>query len=170
VLNINIPELFKALSERHMNTKDTTFGGRASEASSRTLFQELFSGALYKRNQGRMVRQLTCLAIWFFVVAAAWRCHQLYFSKLFENQLLGYMSAMLLGAVGMWFAYRLVNWPRFADFLISVEAELNKVSWPTQKELIRASMVVIFTILFMSVLLFLYDAIWRLVFETMGVS
>lgn len=166
-----------------MNTKDTTFGGRASEGS-RTLVQELFSGALYKRNQGRMVRQLTCLAIWFFVVAGVWRCHQLYLSKFFASLsgpttnnapatsqlLLGYLAAVLLAGAGIWFGYRLVNWPRFADFLISVEAELNKVSWPTQKELVRASMVVIFTILFMSILLFLYDAIWRVVFETLGVS
>ena len=32
--------------------------------------------------------------------------------------------------------------PAFADFLIAVEAEMNKVSWPTRHELIRASMVV----------------------------
>ena len=32
-----------------------------------------------------------------------------------------------------------MNMPRFADFLIAVEAEMNKVSWPSKAELIRSS-------------------------------
>ena len=32
-----------------------------------------------------------------------------------------------------------VNLPVFADFLIAVEAEMNKVSWPTRGELFRGS-------------------------------
>ena len=81
-----------------------------------------------------------------------------------------YVAAVVLGGLGMWFGYRLVNWPTFADFLISVEAELNKVSWPTQKELIRASLVVIFTILFLSIILFAYDALWEFLFGLVGIS
>ena len=49
-------------------------------------------------------------------------------------------------AVAGWICYRLVNFPGFADFLIAVEAEMNKVSWPTRTELFRASMVVLFLI------------------------
>ncbi len=82
----------------------------------------------------------------------------------------GYLAAVAFGALGMWFGYRLVNWPQFADFLISVEAELNKVSWPTQKELVRASLVVIFTILFLSVILFAYDALWEFLFGLFGIN
>lgn len=83
---------------------------------------------------------------------------------------LSYLVAVALGAVGIWFGYRLVNWPKFADFLISVEAELNKVSWPTQRELVRASIVVIFTILFLSAILFVYDLVWQLVFTALGIN
>jgi preprotein translocase subunit SecE len=75
-----------------------------------------------------------------------------------------------LGALGMWLGYRLINWPRFADFLISVEAELNKVSWPKKTELYRASMVVIFTMALLALLLFCYDAIWQWLFDMLGVS
>jgi preprotein translocase subunit SecE len=64
-------------------------------------------------------------------------------------------GAMLVG--GCWIAYRLVNMPRFADFLIAVEAEMNKVSWPTQSEMIRAVLVVLFTIAFLVLVLFGYD-------------
>lgn len=154
-----------------MNTKDATYGGRAPDpSSSRTFIEELFTAGLYKRTQGRMVRQLTCLAIWVFVGAAAWRCHSLYLSSMISNQAVGFLVGLAIAGVGGWVGFRLVNWPKFADFLISVEAELNKVSWPTRKELIRASMVVIFTILFMSVLLFLYDAFWRVLFVTLGIA
>ncbi len=123
-----------------------------------------------------MVRQVTCLAIWAFVAIAAYRFHQYFLVKNIAwlvgdgRQSLSYLIAIGLGGLGAWVGYRLVNWPKFADFLISVEAELAKVSWPTQKELIKASMVVIFTILFMSAILFVYDAIWRLLFQTLGIS
>src|SRR5207248_2889718 len=39
---------------------------------------------------------------------------------------------LLLLAAGMWLAWRVVNLPMFADFLIATEAELNKVSWTTR--------------------------------------
>ena len=38
--------------------------------------------------------------------------------------------------VGLWATYRSVNLPAFADFLIAVEAEMNKVSWPSWSELV----------------------------------
>jgi preprotein translocase subunit SecE len=160
-----------------MSTKDTTYGGRAPDSSgSRTLFQELFSTAAYKRTQGRMVRQLTCLAIWLTAAAVGWRVYKLYLERLVERTLgeqwylAGYLLAAAIIGLGIWIGYRLVNWPRFADFLISVEADLNKVSWPSQKELTKASMVVIFTILFMSILLFGYDAFWRILFDLLGIN
>lgn len=138
----------------------------------RPLMQELFTSGLYKRNQGRMVRQITCLTIWVVVAVAAWRFHELFLSRWMgaDNRALSYILATALGGVGVWFGYRLVNWPKFADFLISVEAELNKVSWPTRKELIRASLVVIFTILFMSAILFAYDALWKFLFGILGIA
>jgi preprotein translocase subunit SecE len=60
--------------------------------------------------------------------------------------------------------------PSFADFLIAVEAEMNKVSWPTRTELFRSSMVVIFCILFLTVVLFGYDMFWSLVLKITGVK
>jgi len=81
-----------------------------------------------------------------------------------------YVLPIFLVALGMWFSYRVVNWPRFADFLISVEAEMTKVSWPTKTELYRASMVVIFTMAFLALLLFAYDLIWQAIFDAIGVS
>jgi preprotein translocase subunit SecE len=145
---------------------------KESVISSRPLLQELFASGLYKPSQGRIVRQVTALTIWIVSAVSAWRFHALFISPGLGdgNRALGYVLAVAFGGLGCWIGYRLVNWPKFADFLISVEAELNKVSWPTQKELVRASLVVIFTILFLSAILFAYDAIWRFLFTQLGVA
>ena len=66
--------------------------------------------------------------------------------------------------LGWWIAYRIVNVPVFADFLVAVEAEMNKVSWPTRSELFRASVVVLFTIFALATLLAVYDTAWRVLF------
>ena len=60
------------------------------------------------------------------------------------------------------------NMPSFADFLISVEAEMNKVSWPTRTELFRASMVVILVIFVLAAILFVYDVAWRFLLRMLG--
>jgi len=146
-------------------------------SSSRSLLTELFAGSIYKGRQGRIVRQLTCLAIWLTVWLGCWQLYDAFRAGLIEGwrgQTYGpYLIAgipLALAAVGMWIGYRLVNWPKFADFLISVEAEMTKVSWPTKNELYRASLVVIFTMAFMAVLLFCYDMIWQAIFDWLRVS
>ena len=65
----------------------------------------------------------------------------------------------MLLAVGLWASFRIVQMPTFADFLISVEGEMNKVSWPSRGELFRASLVVILVIFFLAALLFAYDLV-----------
>ncbi len=148
-----------------MSSKENAF-------PTRPLLQELFASGLYKRNQGKMVRQITAITIFAVSAAMAWRAHALFIAPAVgdENRAVGYLIALALAGVGCWFGYRLVNWPKFADFLISVEAELNKVSWPTQRELVRASIVVIFTILFLSAILFGYDALWKFLFGALGIA
>lgn len=71
--------------------------------------------------------------------------------------------------VGVWVAFRIVNLPSFSDFLISVEAEMSKVSWPTKTELMRGSVVVLVTILFLAGFLFVFDLIWTFVFKQLGI-
>lgn len=135
------------------------------------LLPELFKGQVYKRNQGRLVRQMTCLAFW---VIVALGCKSLYdsltgfFSE--ESAMLELVIPGVACLLGFWISFRLVNWPRFADFLIAVEAEMNKVSWPSKAELIRASIVVIFTIFFLAMSLFTFDIVWRAIFEFIGVA
>ena len=71
---------------------------------------------------------------------------------------------VLLFVIAGWMLFRAVNYPRFADFLISVEAEMDKVSWPGRKELYRSTVVVVSTMFFLGFVLLSFDVIWKEVF------
>jgi preprotein translocase subunit SecE len=116
----------------------------------------MFSGSRYKRSQGRVARQITFFAILATVAIGAWRL-----SDAATNEWGRYAIPAVVVLVGGWAAFRIVNLPRFADFLISVEAEMNKVSWPSRAELFRASMVVIIVIFLLTAILFGYDLILK---------
>src|SRR5688572_12027615 len=86
------------------------------------VLQELLKYDIYKRSQGRMVRQITCLVIWVAIVLGAWRMYSLMPDA---QPVFKYIVPALLLTVGLWVGYRVVNLPSFADFLIAVEAEMN---------------------------------------------
>lgn len=58
----------------------------------------------------------------------------------------------------------LLNWPKFADFLIETEIEMGRVAWPGRRAVFGSSVVVIVTVLLMSFLLYGVDRllIWLL--------
>jgi preprotein translocase SecE subunit len=68
---------------------------------------------------------------------------------------------LLLLFVSLWLAWRIVNMPTFGDFLIATEAEMNKVSWTTQRRLVQDTAVVLMTVVLMAGFLFLMDQTWR---------
>jgi preprotein translocase subunit SecE len=119
------------------------------------MVQELFRFGFYKRNQGRIARQATFGALVVIVALGCWRLSQ-YYSD--QDAPLRVWTPLVLLAIGLWASFRVVQMPAFADFLISVEGEMNKVSWPDRGELFRASLVVILVIFFLAALLFAYDA------------
>ena len=58
------------------------------------------------------------------------------------------------------------NRPKTADFLIETENELkNKVTWPSRKEEVSASVVVVVTVLILSVFIFGVDYLMKLFSE-----
>jgi preprotein translocase SecE subunit len=81
-----------------------------------------------------------------------------------------YLLAGLIALFGVWFGYRLVNWVTFADFLISVEGEMAKVSWPGKAELRSATIVVLIVFLFLAAMLLTYDLILLSAFNFIGVQ
>jgi preprotein translocase SecE subunit len=71
-----------------------------------------------------------------------------------------YTIPLILAALTLWLAWRLVNVPVFADFLIATEAELNKVSWTTRRRLVQDTIVVLTTVVLMAFFLFFADFLW----------
>lgn len=163
---------------------------RANEQQS---FWGVFASAgLYKKNQGRLTRQLTSLALGVLVLFGCWTMSQTVLSSPPEFLLpqvettatgetlppptyweenwgsIRYGVPTLLAAIGIWAIYRLVNYPRFTDFLISVEAEMDKVSWADQPYLVRATGVVLGVMLVLGAYLWLCDLVWSWFFKLIG--
>ncbi len=148
----------------------------------------MFQLGVYKRTQGKITRQVTFAALAIGFVLAAYSLHNFLlanwsriidglFSRSTADSLIGisdqisihYLVPGLLVFFGLWLSYRIVNLTQFADFLIAVEAEMKKVSWPTWDELVKASIVVILMIFLLAILLFGYDVIWRALFQWLGI-
>lgn len=127
----------------------------------------MFSAELYKRSQGRTTRQATFGGLALLVALGCWALNgQLAFTV---SQSTRYAIVGVLLFAGWWLSFRLVNMPRFADFLISVEAEMSKVSWPTRTDLVRTSAVVMVVIFGMAAVLYFYDFVWRYLLTAIGV-
>ncbi len=131
---------------------------KEKNASVVPLVREMFQLGIYKRSQGRVARQITFAVLAVGLLIGAWRLSSY---EINAGRTMQFVVPGLLAAVGIWLSFRLVNLPSFADFLIAVEAEMNKVSWPTRGELLRSSLVVIFCIFFLAGILFCYDLFWR---------
>ncbi len=132
-----------------------------------TFFKELVRAGIYKRSQGRITRQVTFAAVAIAISLGLW---QLADSQSNSGVAVQYGVPAALLASGFWCTYRVVNVPGVADFLIAVEAEMNKVSWPTRPELIRASLVVLVTIFALATILFSFDYCWKILFQVIGIG
>lgn len=130
------------------------------------LISELFSVSLYKRSQGQKVRQVTAVAVAITFLVAAWSLHINVFGN--SSELVKNGVPAVVAALGCWFAYRIVNYPPAADFLIGVQSEVDKVSWPTWPQLWRATIVVLVVMVFLSIVLLLFDMVWQYLFSLLG--
>ena len=147
-----------------------------------TWLSVLFSTNLYQWKQGRVLRRSTAGAIVLtFVLASQALYHSVLYDMgstgsvapflpaMFRQWPLGYWVVGLINLIGLWVAFRAVNYPECAAFLIDVESEMSKVTWPSWAELQRATIVVLGTMFIFSMLLFGYDIAWQKVLELSGV-
>jgi preprotein translocase subunit SecE len=145
-------------------------GIQDNQTRSGSLLGGLLSASVYKPSQGRVARQVTFAALAIVIGLGVWRSASLLQSLVPADMaaaddygLVRFVLPGLLLAAGAWFAFRLVNLPRFAEFLIAVEAEMAKVSWPSGDEVFRSSAVIIFLIFALAAILAGYDLFWRVV-------
>ena len=131
-----------------------------------SLLATLFSTKVYKASQGRMVRQVTLAVLLAVVFLGSYRMSEVFFQ---DSQPLVQLGVPVLAfALGAWFVYRVLNWPRFADFLVAVQGELDKVNWATWEYLIRATGVVLVTMVIAAAFLWVCDFVWLISFEFIG--
>ena len=145
------------------------------------LLKELFRFRRYKVSQGRLIRRITMAGVWVLFCVAAWKCTLMDFTWIARLMgqtgeaagsfafVVAYSLAMLIALFGIWFGWRLVNWETFGDFLISVEAEMAKVSWPGKAELRSSTFVVLTVFLLLAGMIYVYDLILVFLFGCIGV-
>ena len=142
----------------------------ASESQSRFAgaMRELLSFEMYKRSQGRRMRQLSAGGVGLFLL---WGLKALSGQLVAGNepQVIAYGVPVGLAAVFGWLIFRVYNWPKFADFLIATEAEMTKVSWSTKDELKRATVVVLLALFMLGAFLYSVDVAWSWILEQIGV-
>ncbi len=128
----------------------------------------LFSSAPYKPLQGKKARLWTGIGLGATIVLGLRELYMTLDGAQFSPPVI-YGVPVALGFALAWVTYRLLQFPPFVDFLIATEAEMNKVSWTSQEDLKRATMVVLFTVAFMAIFLFGVDWLWSNLLQLIGV-
>jgi preprotein translocase subunit SecE len=120
----------------------------------------------YKPGQGTWARMGTLAVLLLGIVAAYYAWSRTYAQS---SLAVKYILPAVFGALIGWAMYRLIHWPRYADFLITTESEMNKVSWPTWQEVKTSTIVVLVLSIFMALFLSAVDWIWQFILYHIGI-
>ena len=118
---------------------------------------------IYKRGQGYYTRLYSAL-VSFVIIASG--CYVLYgklqaVDNIWVGTLVPTGVCILLGFLIFW----LVNKPSVADFMISAEGEIKKVSWSSRREIFVSTLIVICVVSLMAVMLWATDMAFQLLFR-----
>lgn len=138
-----------------------------NQGKSGGFWDTLFSVGLYKKNQGRVARQLVAGAGALATALLCWSMNETLLTEVPKSVGMGVTFGLFV--VGIWVVFRVVNMPQFAEFLIEVQHEMAKVAWPSVPMLKRSTAVVLFTMGLLSLVLFCYDVVWHWVLRLIRV-
>lgn len=130
------------------------------------IFRTLFTVQPYKAGHGSKARRGTLAALGILIVTGMYSWSQVQAEQV---AMIKWGLPLIFGALAGWVSYRLVHYPRFADFLIATEAEMAKVSWPGTGELKASTVVVLLMVVLMAVFLFLTDTFWKWLLKSIGI-
>lgn len=126
--------------------------------------------SIYKPGQGYWTRVLSAIGAGTIVLGGV-----LYLwgqmSVIFRENTLYWQAGMAVSMIVVCggIIYWLLNKPRVADFMIAVEGEMKKVNWPTRREVLGSTTVVIAGTFMLAALLFLVDIFFAWLFTQIGV-
>ena len=134
--------------------------------------------AIYKKGQGYWTRMGTAAAALLLGALTAYNIYVylpilINFGTTIEAQARAKNIATGV-AVGFFaafafFAWRMMNKPTNADFLIATDSEMKKVNWTSRKDLIGSTKVVIVFMFLIALILFLVDIVFSYFFYLIGV-
>ncbi|HUO09741.1 MAG TPA: preprotein translocase subunit SecE [Phycisphaerae bacterium] len=125
----------------------------------------LFS--VYKPGQGKYVRWGTVAGLSIFILTGAY--------WLGEVVLAMYGTPVKAAAVVVWVGvfgmatFLLVNSPKFGEFLIMTESEMRKVTWPSRRDVINSTKIVIIMTLILALMLWIVDIGFLKLFELLHI-
>jgi len=145
-------------------------GSAVRNAGSRMapFFTNLVRTDVFKPTQGKHARLFTALGLGLIVAAGLYQLYELYLKDQYPP-LTRLSIPVALGAAFAWVIWRIVQYPPFADFLVATEAEMNKVSWTSREDLYRATVVVLATVFFLALYLFVVDYVWSALLQLFNV-
>ncbi len=127
---------------------------------------------MYKPGQGYYTRMLSAIGVGVIVLAGvAWLWEKMTTIESIQDNLIYYQGGMAVGVIAFFggLVYFVLNKPRIADFMIATEAEMKKVNWPSKKEIVGSTWVVICGTAFIAVLLFMINIGFGTLFRAMKV-
>jgi preprotein translocase subunit SecE len=131
------------------------------------------SWKIYKSGQGYYTRLISAIAAGVVVAIGCYQLWQKLGSVDVANAntrfLIQILVPLAVFSAFAWLIYWLVNKPAVADFMISAEGEMKKVSWSSRKEITVSTIVVIMVVISMSVLMAVTDVFFQVVFRAIGV-
>jgi preprotein translocase subunit SecE len=127
--------------------------------------------AIYKPNQGYWTRVISAVGAAVLVLAfVAWLWDEL--SQIGNESTrsivqISTVVILILGAgIGLFF---IMNKVRIVDFYIATDSEMRKVNWPTRREIIGSTWVVVIGTLIMAGLLWVVNLGFFYVFQQIGI-
>lgn len=126
--------------------------------------------SVYKPGQGYWTRVLSAVGGGALVLAAvAWIWNEM---ELIRNDYAIYIragTAVTLVAVFGGLLWWVLNKPRVVDFMIATEGEMRKVNWPTQREIVGSTWIVIMGTFMMALLLWVVNLAFVSLFQAIHI-
>ena len=123
--------------------------------------------SVYKSGQGYWTRVLSAIGAGMMALAGVfWLWKELSVVRDQYVQAGASASVVLVFGALLWW---LLNKPRVVDFMIATESEMRKVNWPTKREIVGSTWIVISGTIMMAVLLFTVNLTFTKLFVSIGV-